>query len=79
MRVCQFRHDGTWTASTAARMPPHQEDLHFYFTDRLRPVKLPRDFTGDDVIGSEVIEGDVKGDVIGGMPSERGHWKQLSF
>jgi len=47
-------------------MPPHQEDLHFYFTDRLRPVKLPRDFTGDDVIGSDVIEGDV----IGGMLSE---------
>ena len=39
MRVCQFRHDGTWTATTAARTLPHQEDLHLYFTAMKQGVK----------------------------------------
>jgi hypothetical protein len=41
MRVCQFRHDGKWTSIAAARMPPHQEDLRFYFTGQSLAVKPP--------------------------------------
>lgn len=44
MRVCQFRHDGKWTVTTAAGKPPSQEDLRFYSTGRNSTVKLSRPY-----------------------------------
>src|SRR5215472_7911895 len=46
MRVCQFRHDGKWTSAAADRTPPHQEDLHSYFTGTKASVK-PLSWTAD--------------------------------
>ncbi len=42
MRVCQFRHDGNLDLQcSGGQEAAVQEDLHFYFTGRLRPVKPP--------------------------------------
>ena len=47
MRVCQFRHDGTWAYNAAAApWPPNQEDLHTYSTDTNPGVKPQNHVTG---------------------------------